>query len=239
MAYKHGKNTGLLVDAANLTSYFNEASASQDIETAETTTFGNNAKTYIVGLKDGTMSLSGMFDGDATAVDSLISSSLGADGPGFTTICPEGLTVGGISMSCQSRKTSYEVSSPVGDVVSTSLSIQADGGIDRGVILAASTVVSATGNGTAQDNSASTSNGGVGYLHATANTHDGATVIKIQHSTDNVTYADLITFTSVPTTATTSERVAVTGTVNRYIRSQHTPAGTTGSVTYSTMFARR
>jgi len=239
MAFKHGKNTGVLVDAANLTAFFNDASASQDVETAETTTFGNSAKTYIIGLADGTMSLSGMFDGDADAIDDVIAGALGAEAAGYATIAPEGLTIGNSSYSCQARKTSYEVSSPVGDVVSTSLSVQADGGIDRGVLLGAATAVTTTATGASQDGGASSSDGGSGYLHVTANTRDGASTFKIQHSSDDVTYADLITFASVGSSTATSEKVAVTGTVNRYVRASHAPGGSTGSVTYTMAFARK
>lgn len=239
MAFKHGKNTGVIVDASDLSAFFNEASASQDIETAETTTFGSSAKTYIVGLKDGTMSISGMFDGDAGSIDASISSALGVDAPGFTTIAAEGLLIGGTSHSCQARKTSYEVSSPVGDVVSTSLSIQADGGIDRGVLLGAVTAVTSTSTGAAQDNGASSANGGAAYLHITANTRDGASTFKVQHSSDNTTFADLATFASVSSSTVTSEKVSVTGTVNRYLRASHAPGGSTGSVTYTMAFARK
>lgn len=239
MAFMHGKNTGVLVDGANLTPYFNEASASVDVETAETTTFGNNDKTYIIGLADGTMSVSGMFDGDTGAVDETIEAALGAEAPGYTTIAPEGLTLGKASYSCQARKTSYEISSPVGDVVATSLSIQADGGIDRGLLLAAASAVTASGNGTGQDNGASSANGGVGYLHVTTNTRNGSTTFKVQHSADNITFADLITFTAVSSSTTGSEKIAVTGTVNQYVRASHAPGGSTGSVTYSMAFARK
>ena len=238
MAFRHGKNTGVIVDAAELTSYFNEASASQDIETAETTTFGNTAKTYIIGLKDGTMSVSGMFDGSEAAVDAKISAALGAVAAGHVTMAPEGLTIGRVSYSCQARKTSYEASSPVGDVVSTSLSIQADGGIDRGVLLAAATAVTASGEGAAQDNAASSAVGGAAYLHVTANTRDGGSTFKVQHSADDVTYADLVTFTEVSATSTTSERSEVSGTVNRYVRASHAPGGSSGSVTFTLAFAR-
>jgi hypothetical protein len=56
MAFVHGKNTAVYYNGSNLSSYFNEASMSQDVETAETTAFGDSAKTYITGLKDGTCS---------------------------------------------------------------------------------------------------------------------------------------------------------------------------------------
>jgi hypothetical protein len=35
------------------------------LRSAETTSFGSSAKTYLVGLRDGTVSASGMFDGAA------------------------------------------------------------------------------------------------------------------------------------------------------------------------------
>ena len=239
MAFIHGKNTGVVVGGGNLSSFFNEASASQDVETAETTAFGSTAKTYIIGLKDGTMSVSGMFDGDQNSVDEQIEAVLGAEAASVATIAPEGLTIGKAAYSCAARKTSYEISSPVGDVVATSLSIQADGGIDRGVLLGANTAVTTSGTGAAQDNSATSSNGGVGFLHVTANARNGATDFKVQHSADGVTYTDLVTFTSVPSNTTTAERIAVTGTVNRYVRASHAPGGSSGSVTYTMTFARK
>jgi hypothetical protein len=128
----------------------------------------------------------------------------------------------------------------VGDVVSVSYDAQADGGTDDAILLTALAAVTATGNGTGQDNGASTSNGGVAQLHVTANTMNNDTVFKVQHSADNSSWADLATFTTVATTVTTSERVTVaTGTtVNRYLRADYTASGT-GSITFTMAFARR
>jgi hypothetical protein len=61
----------------------------------------------------------------------------------------------------------------------------------------------------------------------------------VQHSSDNVTFADLVTFASVSSTTATAERIAVTGTVNRYLRASHAPGGSSGSVTYTMAFARK
>jgi hypothetical protein len=61
--------------------------------------------------------------------------------------------------------------------------------------------------------------------------------VKIQHSTDNVTFADLITFTQA--TDVTSQRISVTGTVNRYTRETRTIGGSsTPTFTYAVAFAR-
>lgn len=241
MAFIHGKSAQVLHGAYNLSSFLNDASASADVEVAETTAFGSSAKTYIVGLKDGTVSASGMFDGAANATDDVLSASIGSDTLAPVTIGYDGTTLGNRVTILKAKTTSYEVSTPVGDVVAVSYSAQADGGLDQGVSLAALASVSATTTGSSHDNSASTANGGVAQLHVTANSRSADATIKVQHSADNSTFADLATFTVVATTVTTSERVIVASgtTVNRYLRAVNTLASGTGSITYQVSFARR
>ena len=240
MAFVHGKNTSVRYHGSDLSSYFNDASMSQDVETAETTAFGDSAKTYITGLKDGTMSMSGMFDGQTDAIDAVLTSTLGATAADVATVVPAGLSSTGVAtFSAEVRETSYEVSSPVSDVVAANLEVQATGGIDRGVLLAGDSTLSASATSSAVNNGSSTSNGGVGYLHVTANTRDGASTFKVQDSADGVTYADLVTFSSVSASATGGERVAVTGTVEQYVQAEAVPGGSSGSVTYTMAFARK
>ena len=240
MAFVHGKNTSVLYNGSDLSSYFNDASMSQDVETAETTAFGDSAKTYITGLKDGTISMSGMFDGQTDAIDAVLTSTLGATAADVATVVPAGLSSTGVAtFSAEVRETSYEVSSPVSDVVAANLEVQATGGIDRGVLLAGDSTLSASATSSAVNNGSSTSNGGVGYLHVTANTRDGASTFKVQDSADGVTYADLVTFSSVSASATGGERVAVTGTVEQYVQAEAVPGGSSGSVTYTMAFARK
>lgn len=242
MAFIHGKSASVIHGAFDLSAFLNDASASNDVEVAETTSFGSSAKSYIVGLRDGTVSASGMFDGTATTgVDEIFSASLGSDTLAPVTIGHDGTTLSNRVTLLQAKTTSYEISVPVGDVVAVSYSAQADGGLDQGVSLAALASVSATTTGTAHDNGASSTNGGVAQVHVTANTRDANVTIKIAHSADNSTFADLTTFTVVPTTVVTSERkiVAPATTVNRYLRAVGTLAAGTGSVTYQVSFARR
>lgn len=68
------------------------------------------------------------------------------------------------------------------------------------------------------DNGASSADGATADLHVPALTLGGYTdvTIKVRDSTDDVTYADLITFTNV-SAAGTAERKTVAGTVNRYL----------------------
>lgn len=241
MAFIHGKNANVLHGAYALTSFLNDGSVSSSVETSETTAFGNSAKTYITGLKDGTLSASGMFDGEANAVDEVLTASIGSDSLSPVTFAANGLAIGERVVLLQAKTTSYDVSAPVGDVVSVSYDAQADGGLDYGVSLAALASISSTTNSTSVDNGASTANGGLAQAHVTVNSRSGNSTIKVQHSSDNSTWADLATFTVVATTVITSGRVAVAAgtTVNRYLRAQNTLAAGTGSITYQVSFARR
>jgi hypothetical protein len=241
MAFVHGKSAQVLHNEYDLSAYFNDLSASRSVETAETTAFGSSAKTYIVGLSDGTISLSGMFDGAAGAVDAEMTDILGSNSGAVITISTAAsLALGTRVISATGKLTSYEVSAPVGDVVAANAEFQADSGLGNGISLHALSAETATGTSSSHDNSASTANGGFGTLHVTANTMNNNTVFKVQHSSDGSTWADLVTFTTVATTVVTAERVTVAAgtTVNRYLRSSWTASGA-GSITFHINFARR
>ncbi len=75
---------------------------------------------------------------------------------------------------------------------------------------------------------ANTNAGGSGYLQVTAYAGFTNVVVKIMHSPDDITYAALITFTTV--TAIGAERKTVTGTVDRYLSSNGVKTGA-GSIT--------
>lgn len=237
--FRHGKRTVVLFNGTDMSPFLNEATETTEIETAETTAFGNDDKTYIVGLADGTISTSGMFDSTAGASDPVLRGMIGQDDNTFTVL-PEGATAGRRSIIANGQLTSYEVSSPVGDVVAISAEIQADGGLLHGVALNGLSVTSASAaNTTGIDNGAGTSNGGLFNLHLTSNNRDGIATIKVQHSTDDNVYTDLVTFTNVSASTTDGESISSTGTVNRYLRTSSTLAGASGSITYHVSAARR
>lgn len=239
---RHGKNTVVLLGSSNASPYLNDASTNRSVDTNETSAFGNSAKTYLTGQGDGTIAVKGMFDGTALAIDALLQGFIASETDPIVSISIEGNTVGAKTHMAKVKETTYETSSPVSDIVSISADFQVDGGIDSGRLLAPATSVSTatTTNGTAVDNAALTSNGGVAHVHVTANVNLGTTTVKVQHSTDNSTWVDLVTFTTIATTVLTSERieVAASTTVNRYLRSQITTTGT-GNITSTIAFARR
>ena len=236
--FRHGKRTVVLLNGTDMSPYLNEATTTQQVETAQTTTFADSDKTYITGLGDGTISMSGLFDDTANASDSVLRGAIQQEDESLTVL-PEGATAGARSLVANGQLTSYETTSPVGDVVAISAEFQADGGVYTGRALNALTNTGTSASLTGVDYSASSSNGSLMNLHVTANTRNGAATIKVQHSTDNSTWADLVTFSAVSASATVGESITSTGTVNRYLRATHTLAGSSGSITYHVSAARR
>ena len=81
--FLHGKNSRILLanSTANtnydISQFFNDVSVNRAIETPETTTFQNNGnKTYIVGLKDGNISLSGFYEGTSNGLDAILTEAI-------------------------------------------------------------------------------------------------------------------------------------------------------------------
>jgi len=134
--FKHGKNAyfaldGVSASLVNISNTLNEISLPREIETAETTAFGQNDKTYITGLGDATISLSGMFD---ATVDTLVAGDIANLKSGSVASLtfeygPAGSVATSPKFTGEALITSYEISSPVGDVITYSLELQVTGGV--------------------------------------------------------------------------------------------------------------
>jgi predicted secreted protein len=129
--FKHGKNAQFELEGTNLSTTLNEISLPREIETAETTAFGTQDKTYIVGLSDATVSLSGMFDATTnTAINAIISNlKSGSIASASFAYGPSGSAASSPKFSGEALITSYEISSPVGDVITFSLELQCTGAV--------------------------------------------------------------------------------------------------------------
>jgi len=240
--FAHGKNVNVFLNEFDFSTYFNDVSASTSVDTAETSAFGTSAKTYIVGHRDGTISLSGMFEGTAsTGTDAFFATALGSSTKNKIIVAPQGNSLAAGAIMLVADDTSYEVSSAIADVVQASAEFQSTDAVEHGKILSSGAAISATGNGTGVDNTTSSTNGGAGFLSVPVNTRNGTIGVKVQHSADNSTFADLVSFTTVTSTQKTSERVEVASgtTINRYLRVVYTVAGSSGSATPVVAFTRR
>lgn len=228
MAFVHGRNAVVLLGEYNLTGYCDNIDIPQSMDVAETTAFGNTAKTYIPGLKDSSFSLGGLADYGANASDVVVQATItnANQTAKIFSMAPNGLTRGNRVWLAQSFSTNYSQAVPVADVVKWTLDAQATGGVAGGVSLHDLTAVTGSADDPSVNNTASTANGIVAHLHVTAVTAVGGDTLNVDvsDSSDNITFVDKINFTQV-TTAVTKERLTATGTINQYLRVEKTKGG--------------
>ncbi len=130
--FVHGKSTDFELDdtggtSRSLSNVLNSVDFPETIETAETTAFGATSKSYIVGLRDATISVSGLWD---ATVDGYI---IGTEPATRSFIFgPAGTTGGNVKYTGEAILTNYSVSAPVADVVTFSLDLQVTGNVTRG-----------------------------------------------------------------------------------------------------------
>lgn len=133
MAFVHGKGAVFTIDSDELTTYLTDASLSNSVDVAETTTFGSEAKTYVSGQSDATISISGRYDSTAsTGPDAVLNGLIGGETAVAFELGPEGSSTGKVKYTGNCFLTSYEVTAPVGDVVAFTASFQCSGAITKG-----------------------------------------------------------------------------------------------------------
>lgn len=237
MSFGHSKNSRVLLNEIHVSGDVTNYSVSLTRELSEVTTLLDTGCRYLPGLKSGTVSVQGVLD--VAAAGSLYNEAVttpGVDDGALWTVLPDGLTVGNFAFITVSDPSGFTVDSTVHDAVKLSIEGTADDGVDLGVSLHGLTAETTGTNAASVDNLAATTNGGVGVVHVTAYTGFTNVVPKIQDSADNISFADILTFTTV--TGVTSQRSLITGNVRRYIRALWTVSGT-GSITFAMAFARR
>lgn len=134
MAFVHGKDSVFKIDNAagsltNISTYVKDCSLAQSIDTPETSTFGDNAKTFITGLSSGTFSISGLFDPTCNTV---LAGIVGASASKSFEYGPAGSTAGSPKYTGEAIMTSYSVTGDVADAVGFSAEFQVTGAITLG-----------------------------------------------------------------------------------------------------------
>jgi hypothetical protein len=145
--FVHGKTSALAVSLAgtqntiiDISNSLKEINFPRQIDMAETSAFGNSYKTYIQGLADATISVSGQWaTGSATDIDDLLSGLIGAANYTNFAYAPAGFngttgtspTFTNITASTSKPLfhghvwlSSYEITGSIGDVVSVSAEFQ-------------------------------------------------------------------------------------------------------------------
>jgi hypothetical protein len=130
--FVHGKSTHFEIDdtagtSRDISDTLTSVDFPETVDVAETTAFGSSAKSYIVGLTDATVSVSGIWD---ATVDGYFKG--GAEPASRTFIYgPAGDTGGNVKYTGEAILTSYSTSNPIGDVVTFSAEFQCTGTITR------------------------------------------------------------------------------------------------------------
>lgn len=229
----HGKDAKIYAGGFNLSAYFNSASISHSKDTAETSVFALDSKTYIEGMRDATFSGAGIFDGSTDAVDPELHSVLTSTAAYVVSYLPQGDTTGLVGYGLGNAITNnYSVEAPVSGVVTIGLDAQASGGANRYIVLhslGAEDGGGTTGVSASYDFGSTSANGGVGFIHLTAMTTGVTAVdVTIQTSTEatHTVPSTNVTFTQI-TAAGAGERIAFTGTFNQHARASWTVTGGT------------
>ena len=134
MAFVHGKSSVCKLDNASgsltdISAFVNNVDFPETADVAETSLLGASNKTYIVGLKDATISLGGLFD---ATVDAILGAVVGQTATLSYEYSPEGTGSGKVKYTGEAILTNYALSSPVGDVVAYSADLQCSGAVTRG-----------------------------------------------------------------------------------------------------------
>lgn len=244
MAVGIGANAQLMLDGYDMTGYFREFSVNLTKDVLDATVFGLGSRVKMPGLKHATVSGTAFYD-DTTTTGSwdVLTGKFPSGTAGTYIFGPQGFALGARIVEVYSEAIKFQVQTVIDDLqkIMTDAEARANAA-DLGVSLhALSAETTFPYSGTSVDNAAATTNGGVGTVSVSAIAGSSKNAVyKIQHSTNDSTWVDLVTFTAI-TSANSFQRteVAAGTTVNRYLRITITDGGTTTSVTGLVAFCRR
>lgn len=239
MSPLHGSKARLLGNGIDLSGWITSITQPASAEALDSTTLNKTSKTYVPGLHDATISAEGFGDFDEEAADEILSAALGTEAGSLLVYCPAGYALGAPAIGVDADYTSYELDSPVDGLTAFSLEAQSSVGRETGKVQHTLGAEVATGNDAGVDGGAATTEGGFAYLQVSAASEvgDESLTVKVQHSADDITYADLISFDAVAA-APGAQRKEVAGSVNQYTRTTRTIAGSNPSFTYLAAFGR-
>jgi hypothetical protein len=133
MAFVHGKDSVFKLDNSggaltDISTYVNNVDFPETADVAETSTLGSSNKSYIVGLKDATLGVTGLWD---ATVDAIFGAVVGQTATLTFEYSPEGTASGKVKYTGECIVTNYGQTSPVGDVVAYSADMQVSGAVTR------------------------------------------------------------------------------------------------------------
>lgn len=189
------------------------------VESVDVTSISKNAMERLQGRVDANMSFSFYFNDAAgqehlalrnpAATDRLVSWTFGS-------------TVGDTAFGVTGKQINYDMTRGEDGSLTGTVTVEGNGVAGEwGNLLSAGKITHSSATTVAsKDDSASTSNGASAILQSMS-LASGTATVKIQESSNDSSWSDLITFSNVAASSDsgkTSERLTMTGTVARYLR---------------------
>ena len=238
MAVIHGSQADIFLNGYNAGDWFNTVTSSASKELNDATVLNNAGyKMYHARMKEATFSMAGFFDATADAdlasaatldphtgdyaLHNMIQGGVVGGADDVLLHFPSGANaVGDICYGAKGSATTYGLEGGSGDLLGASVELTSCVGRERSLLAATLASRTNTFTGTTIDNTAATANGGSAYLMVT-DWVSGSLPVIIEHSTDGVAWSTLASFAAVGADHA-FERIAFSGTVNRYVRAAAT-----------------
>ena len=208
----------------------------------ETHTLGDGwVEQQYTGIRNAELTLEGFYNDSGTAsgpvgsIHAALSSGVSATAGRILCYTLEGTATGARFVGWSSAVVNnYARNFNLGGFTKITAQLRTAGEVEQGRVVYTYKAPGATGasTGTPLDNAAS-STGGAGYLQYNATA--GEANIRLLHSSDNITYAALFTFTKTASGAG-SQRVTTSGTIERYTAMDVTTASATGAIAALNLF---
>ena len=233
MTFTIGNTTRVLVNGKAVSSTISGYTIAHQRMASEVTTLTDGGARFVPGLMSGSLVLRGPQDSVGQELHAQVAAAAGVDNVFLATLCPYGTGIGEFAASVLGDLSAHTIDAAVADAVGFSMTAAADESVDMGFLVHGLTAETVDGNGTSVDRGvgSTTTGGAVGVLQVTAFAGLTSAALKVQHSTDNSVWADLITFTSVTAVGAERKFLAQGTTINRYVRVVTDVTGT-GSVTF-------
>lgn len=239
----------LLLSQYDVSRFFKKVTPAFEVDAVEKTNFASGTnKEFASGLKGGMVTGEAFWEKTAPAAaagsDEILHTAFNSGTMRLITLGRLGLSLGSRVSMFETNETKCEINSDLGQMIMIAAEMQATGGVDSGICLHDLTAegVTAGTNGASVNNGAATTNGGVAHLHYTDSVAgSGGAAVKIQHSTNEILWVDLVTFTALSSTLYSSQRVEVPAgtTINQFLRATWVVSGSGVTFTFAVTFARR
>jgi hypothetical protein len=131
MTNVHGSGTFVSLDGEDVSPFTNSTTFGDGSDVHETTTYGRSRKTYFAGLGDGKITIGGFYDNGATGPRAVIKPLMAAGDPVEFIYRPEGTGAGLPQSKVDVVISSFNESSPVGDMVTWTCELQMTDDLDE------------------------------------------------------------------------------------------------------------